>query len=66
LDVSTCPDVPGAAKATGDVPSPRRTACAVSVESPVPPLATGTTPEIDAALFKLAYIDILVALYSYH
>jgi hypothetical protein len=46
LLVNTFPEVLGATNWTEDVPLPSITLLAVSVASPVPPLATGTMPAV--------------------
>jgi hypothetical protein len=51
LDVSTLPDEPGATKVTAEVPAPKITLAEVSVDAPVPPLATGRVPVILVAAF---------------
>jgi hypothetical protein len=46
FDVSRLPDVPGATKLGVEVPLPSMTLFAVSVVSPVPPLATPTVAKV--------------------
>jgi hypothetical protein len=44
FEVRTLPEVPGAIACSADVPLPRSTLLAASVEAPVPPLATDKLP----------------------
>ena len=50
LLLSTLPVAPGATLVIVPVPFPTSTAFAVSVLSPVPPAATGSTPAVSAAV----------------
>jgi hypothetical protein len=55
LEVSTFPEVLGATNPTAEVPLPRITLLAVSVEAPVPPDATGRAePRVNVAEWFIA------------
>jgi hypothetical protein len=51
FDVRILPDEPGATNVTAEVPAPKMTLAEVSVDAPVPPLATGRVPVILVAAF---------------
>lgn len=48
FDVSTLPEVLGETVCNADVPLPSKTVFAVKEELPVPPLATGSVPVVNA------------------